>query len=258
MDPKQTSLRANRERGFLASRMFGAVKLGLTRAGAACPLWLLLRLNSVFNYLWVGHWMKSRGFWVARRVNSREEIFAVAAQDIGDREVLYLEFGVYLGDSMTTWSRLLRNPRSHLHGFDSFEGLPESWDLSLNKGFFAVQGAIPVIDDSRVAFFKGWFCETLPHYVLPAHEAVFVNLDADVYSSTKTVLDFLKPHIRRGTYLYFDNFHAREHESKAFDEFLSETGVAFRAVAATRGLRHVLFQCTQSREVVNADGRSET
>lgn len=95
-----------------------------------------------------------------------------------------------------------------------------------------------------MSFFKGWFSETLPQYVLPAHEQPVVNFDADLYSSTRTVLEFLKPHISVGTFLYFDEFQAREHEPKAFDEFLLETGWTFRVVAASRGLTNVLFQRT--------------
>lgn len=214
----------------------------LTRAGAACSFSTLLKLNSTLNYMWVGHWMKSRGFEPLRRVESREQVFEIAAAGIRDREVLYLEFGVYRGVSMKIWSSLLCNPKSHLHGFDSFEGLPETWDLEKGKGYFATGGAMPVIDDSRVSFFKGWFSETLPNYVLPPHERLFVNLDADLYASTKTALDFLRPHIVPGTFLYFDEFQSREHESKAFGEFLSETEWKFRVVAANRGLAHVLFQ----------------
>jgi len=217
-------------------------KQALTLAGATCPLPMLLKLNSALNYLWVGHWMRSRGFRVLKRVSSREQVFEVAADEIREREVLYLEFGVYRGKSMKMWSRLLGNPKSKLHGFDSFLGLPESWDLGAEKGHFAMDGAVPVVEDSRVSFFKGWFTETLSQYVVPPHEQLFVNLDADLYVSTKTALDFLKPHIAVGTYLYFDEFQAREHESKAFDEFLSETGWTFQVVAASRGLTHVLFQ----------------
>jgi hypothetical protein len=226
------------------NRVLGAVKQGLTRVGASCSHATLLRLNSVLNYLWVGHWMKSKGFRVLRRLDSREAVFGIAAQEIRDLNVLYLEFGVYRGSSMEIWSRLLGNPRSNLHGFDSFEGLPESWDLSADKGYFSMDGAVPVSKDSRVSFFKGWFSETLPKYVLPDHERLVVNFDADLYSSTKTVLDFLKPHISVGTYLYFDEFQAREHELKAFDEFLSDTGWLFQVVAASRGLTNVLFQRT--------------
>lgn len=224
------------------NRLLETAKGCLTRAGAACSLATLLKLNSVFNYLWVGHWMNTRGFSVPRRVDSREEVFEVAAAQIRDSQTLYLEFGVYNGASMRIWSRLLLNPRSSLHGFDSFEGLPESWDLSAEKGHFAMGGLVPRIADPRVSFFKGWFNETLPRYILPPHERLFVNFDADLYSSTKTVLDFLKPHISCGTYLYFDEFQAREHESKAFEEFLSETRWTFQVVAASRGLTHVLFQ----------------
>ncbi|HLH43517.1 MAG TPA: TylF/MycF/NovP-related O-methyltransferase [Bryobacteraceae bacterium] len=224
------------------SKTLETAREGLTRAGAACSLSTLKKLNSALNYLWIGHWMKSRGFHVLQRVDSREQVFEVAAKDIAHRQVLYLEFGVYYGDSMRTWSGLLRNPHSRLHGFDSFQGLPESWDLIAGKGAFASGGAIPAIGDPRVSFFKGLFHETLPRYAPPPHERLFVNLDADLYSSTKTVLDFLKPHISPGTYLYFDEFQSREHEPKAFDEFLTETGWNFRLVAANRGLSSVLFQ----------------
>ena len=62
-----------------------------------------------------------------------------------------------------------------------------------------MEGTVPVIEDSRVSFFKGWFSKTLPQYVLPPHERLFVNFDADLYSSTKTALDFLRPHISFGT-----------------------------------------------------------
>jgi len=231
-------------RSNLVNKILESAKEVLTRVGAVCSLPALLKLNSLLNYVWVGHWMKSSGFRILRRVDSREQVFGVAADEIRDHEVLYLEFGVYRGQSMRIWSSLLRNSRSNLHGFDSFEGLPESWDLSAEKGHFAMQGAVPLIDDPRVSFFKGWFTETLPRYVLPTHEQLVVNFDADLYSSTKTVLDFLKPHISPGTYLYFDEFQAREHESKAFKEFLLGTGWTFRVVAASRGLTHVLFQRT--------------
>ena len=38
-----------------------------------------------------------------------------------------------------------------------------------------MDGAAPVIEDSRVSFFKGWFAETLPQYILPPHERLFVR-----------------------------------------------------------------------------------
>jgi hypothetical protein len=60
-----------------------------------------------------------------------------------------------------------------------------------------------------------------------------VNFDADLYSSTK---------VRVGAYLYFDEFNDRHHELRAFDEFLKETGMKFKAVGADQILSHVIFQ----------------
>jgi len=207
-----------------------------------CRLSTVERLDRLLSYLWVGYWIKSKGFVVPPRVDSREQVFSAAAQRIRDQEVLYLEFGVHKGESMKIWSELLRNPGSKLHGFDSFEGIPEAWD-AYRKGSFSTNGRVPVMADQRVKFFKGWFNETLPLYVIPPAERLVVNLDADLYSSTKTVLEFIRHSISAGTLLYFDEFQSRNHELKAFDEFLSETGMEFRIIAASQGLSHIVFEC---------------
>ena len=86
---------------------------------------------------------------------------------------------------MRQWSKLLRNPASTLHGFDSFLGLPHDWTLEGHeRGYFSTEGQVPEIDDPRVRFFVGWFEETLPQYEWPEHEVLVVVLDADLYSST--------------------------------------------------------------------------
>jgi O-methyltransferase len=153
-----------------------------------------------------------------------------------------LEFGVFQGAATLYWSKLLLNPRSKLHGFDSFEGLPERWLPHRPKGHFFTNGVIPLIDDDRVEFFKGWFNETLPDYRCPPHEVLVINLDADLYASTVCVLKALQANIAPGTYIYFDEFNHREHELRAFDEFLIETGWKFLLVGATRTLEHVVFR----------------
>jgi hypothetical protein len=192
------------------TRLRDTLKQAVTQVGAACSLPMPSSIDTALNYLWVGRWMRERGFHVQRRAESREQMFEDIADKISGREVLYLEFGVYGGTSIRYWSQLLRNPRSKLHGFDSFEGLPEAWG-SIDKGHFDKGGSVPEIDDPRVSFFKGWFSDTLPKYKLPSHDILFVTLDADLYSSTKTVLDFIRPHVSPGTYFYFDEFHFRDH-----------------------------------------------
>lgn len=215
----------------------------LTRAGAKCSPRLLWMLDGAVNYLYTGHWFGSRGLSARKFVADRTAIFEVAAQEIADSVVLYLEFGVFYGETMRVWSRLLRNPESKLHGFDSFEGLPETWNPMHRRGQFSLNGTMPRIDDPRVVFFKGWFQETLSRYSLPPHEKLVVSIDCDLYSSAKTVLDFLRPHWQPGTYLYFDEFNHREHEMKAFQEFGEDVRRNFRVAAANRQFSHVLFQC---------------
>jgi hypothetical protein len=78
------------------------------------------------------------------------------AESIADRDVLRLEFGIRKGAPIRQWSRLLRNPRSVLHGFDSFFGLPHDWTLEGHaRGDFSAGGEPPEIHDPRVRFIVG-------------------------------------------------------------------------------------------------------
>jgi hypothetical protein len=215
----------------------------LTRAGEHLSSKTILSLRSALNYLEVGHWMHAHGYRVPKRVRYREELFNLVASEIADRNVLYLEFGVWQGEVTDYWSKLLRNPESKLHGFDSFEGLPEDW-YAITKGGFSVAGQVPQIDDSRVQFFKGWFEETLSRYQFPAHEVLVLNLDADLYSSTRFVLKAVREQIQPGTYLYFDNFNQPAHEVRAFEEFVKESKMTFRLLGASYAFGNVLFQRT--------------
>jgi len=143
---------------------------------------------------------------------------------------------------MRSWSRLLQNPLTSLHGFDSFEGLPEAWDARRPRGTFSRDGALPTFEDTRVVLHKGWFNDTLPGFALPDHERLVLNLDADLYSSTIFVLHTLAKAIRPGTLLIFDEFCDRLHEMKAFDEFLETTRTHFHFLAGTENLEQVVFE----------------
>jgi len=203
---------------------------------------MIYNLDSTVNYLEVGRWMRANGYGAACRVQRREQLFEIVASQVAQSNVLYLEFGVYQGDTIRYWSRLLRNPKSKLHGFDSFEGLPEDWLPQRPKGHFSLQGQIPQIDDPRVQFFPGWFEQTLPHYTLPVHDVLVLNFDADLYSSTIFVLNAIERAIVPGTYIYFDEFNHRSHELRAFREFTERTGKRYSLLGATCCLDQVLFQ----------------
>lgn len=51
-------------------------------------------------------------------------------------------------------------PDQTIHGFDSFEGLPEDWSHVLKGAFGEIKGALP----DNVRLYKGWFEDTLPEW----------------------------------------------------------------------------------------------
>lgn len=224
--------------------MSSVLKYWLTRAGELVSPTTIYNLDATLNYLEVGRWMHANGYDTGRRVERREQLFDIVAAQVAQCDVLYMEFGVYRGDTTRYWSKLLRNPRSKLHGFDSFEGLPENWLPQRPRGHFSLQGQVPVVDDRRIQFFRGWFEQTLAGYTLPEHDVLVLNFDADLYSSTIFVLNALERAIVPGTYLYFDEFNHRFHELRAFSEFTQRTGMRCSLLGATRWLDHVLFQRT--------------
>lgn len=220
-----------------------SLRYWLTRAGEHISGGQMHNLRTTLNYLELGFWMRESGYKMNSRMDKREELFDLVGREVGDREVLYLEFGVHQGRATRYWSKLLTNANSKLHGFDSFEGLPEDWTDTMHRGHFSTGGEIPALDDSRVQFFKGWFNETLPKYDAPDHEVMVVNFDADLYSSTKCIFDHLSSYIVPGTYLYFDEFQFRQDELRAFTEFCSSSNRKFALRGATQLLVNVLFQC---------------
>jgi hypothetical protein len=218
------------------------MKVTLTRVGEWCSAGQVRLLNASLNYLEVGRWLRANGFPTHPRHSTRKELYEAIAGPIASQKVTFLEFGVFEGRSMREWSILLTNPQSQLHGFDSFKGLPEDWQPNLPKGTFDAAGKAPTFDDKRVALHGGYFNETLPTFVVPPHDKLIVNLDADLYSSTIYALNQLKDYFRPGTILIFDEFCDRLHELRAFDEFLSTSGQKYRFCAATRALETVAFE----------------
>lgn len=137
---------------------------------------------------------------------------------------LVLEFGVRFGNSIHMIAGLAKQT---VHGFDSFEGLPDVWHHE-PKGSYTTKGVIPEVP-ANVALHVGWFDATLPKF-LAAHDGPvrLVNIDCDIYSSTRTVLDLLAPRIVAGSVIIFDEYignqHWREDEFKAFQEAVSRYG----------------------------------
>jgi len=152
---------------------------------------------------------------------------------VKDQPVDYLEFGVYRGESISKWSSLNRHPDSRFFGFDSFEGLPEHWRPGQAKGHFDVGGAVPMIDDGRVTFVKGWFDATIPPFVqsFKAQHRLVIHVDADLYSSAMLVLLYFGPFMSKGTLIIFDEFYDRDNEFKALMDWQRISKRNYRIVA---------------------------
>src|ERR1043166_1927611 len=123
---------------------------------------------------------------------TRQELFKFALDGVTVADGLYAEFGVYKGDSINRLARL--RPHQIFHGFDSFEGLPESWTLGARTGAFSVGGRLPAVHNN-VVLVKGHFEQTLSEFISRCDKkaVAFLHVDCDLYSATKIVLDRLAP-----------------------------------------------------------------
>ena len=166
-------------------------------------------------------------FGSAKMVRSQQALLKLALNEVPSKQSgLYLEFGVYQG---TTINLIASTTNDKVHGFDSFEGLPEDWRADFGKGAFKVP-ALPSVR-SNVMLHKGWFSDTLPGFLEKYSGPVsFLHVDCDLYSSTKTVFSALAERLIPGTVIVFDEYFNypgwQEGEYKAFMEFVT-TGRRF-------------------------------
>lgn len=166
-----------------------------------------------------------------------EEALSTTPQD-----GLILEFGVADGASVNHIAELTERK---IHGFDSFEGLPDKWAGTFeHAGKFGRGGTLPSVR-GNVTLHKGWFKDTLPPF-LAAHNAPLslVHIDCDIYASTAEAMSLLEDRFVEGTYILFDEYfnypNWRAHEYKAFREFLDRTGWTYEYIGFTRKNGHVL------------------
>ncbi|RMF96763.1 MAG: hypothetical protein D6734_03280 [Candidatus Schekmanbacteria bacterium] len=178
----------------------------------------------------------------------------------------YLEFGVYSGQSFSLAYNLIRNSflesftpsiwnseedceerkklwnKMKFIAFDSFEGLPTpkgidklSADFKEGKYSNTKENFLKNIKASgvpldKVKVVEGWFEDTLTDETREKENiksASIVHIDSDLYESAVLVLKFIKPLLRDGTIIIFDDwFTFRGNpalgEQRAFFEWLKE------------------------------------
>ncbi len=158
--------------------------------------------------------------------------------------VCYLEFGVASGLSFKWWLATCKDPGSRFYGFDTFEGLPESW------GVFAkgdMHSPIPEVNDARASFYKGIFQDTLNGFIdehrqeLSSHRKL-IHMDADLFSATLFALSQLYPFLQKGDIIMFDEFNVYDHEFMAYRLFTECFYVNLKPISAQNNFYHAAFE----------------
>jgi hypothetical protein len=224
--------------------------------------------KKIVNFAVINEFMKSKkskNFQIIRATNKQipktdsEEIeeFHFIKNILGDdMPIIFLEFGVYEGKSIKNASKIFSHPKSRFIGFDSFEGLPESWGRYHPKGTYDVKGRVPKLNDDRVFFIKRLFQNTLSNFMSDitklnqktqiilnlTNSALVINMDADVFSSTLFCLTKLDPIIKSGTIIRFDEFLSLEDECIAFYDYVRSYYKDFEILAANDDLLHVIIR----------------
>jgi O-methyltransferase len=212
--------------------------------------WLRHPFLGISNTLALSKWMSKQDkhvplndFYVIKRDYARRyNLYASVIEQLGvDQEAVdYLEFGVFEGKSFLWWAATNTNPESRFYGFDTFEGLPESWGTFKQGDMLA---AIPKVEDPRASLYKGLFQDTLPDFLrqtdLRNGKRKIVHMDADLFSSTLFTLTSMAPYLKKGDVLLFDEFNVPNHEFFAYKLFCESYYVKTRLLCAVNNYYQV-------------------
>jgi hypothetical protein len=164
----------------------------------------------------------------AREFTHRGELYRFVCERLGPQPIDLVELGVWRGESIRLWLAAQVHPDSRFFGLDTFEGLPEPWEHLIGrspKGTFSVDGQVPIVADSRVAFRKGLIQNLLKPLLLEmdvSDKPLVVHFDADLYSTTLyalTTLDVLLASTVDSYVAVFDEFSSANDEYRAFEDY---------------------------------------
>lgn len=171
---------------------------------------------------------------VNRLYNSSDELLRECL-GLMSSEGLVVEFGVGGGGTISLIADYIK-PRI-VYGFDWFRGLPEDWDENNGKGKFDRNGEAPKLPDN-VVIIKGLVEDTAREFFDRERKPIaFAHMDLDLYWPTSYALLALIPYIVDGTILNFNEFFGypayREHEAKAFSEFLRFANMKYEIIGTS-------------------------
>jgi len=147
----------------------------------------------------------NEGTLVFRKKNSLWD-YVVSLINASDPDSLFLEYGVYKGESISYFANHL--PKRMFYGFDSFAGLKENW-----TGTPGVKDKTFKIDESEVSvpknveLVKGYFQDTLNDFLNKHRSQIFfIHIDSDTFESARYILENVDNRIAPNTVILFDEF----------------------------------------------------
>lgn len=150
----------------------------------------------------------------------------------------YFEFGVYSGKSFLPWMTRNQHADSRFFGFDTFTGLPETWDENRPAGAFDAKGRFPDTgDDTRAEFHAGIFQHSLHPFLnswsRQDGRKLVMHIDCDIFTGAIYSLFAMEPFLRDGDYVLFDEFKDHNNEFRAWEIFCDSTDLTLEPVMRT-------------------------
>lgn len=192
----------------------------------------------------------------------KRQVLLYCLQNTKDIPGDIIECGVYRAGITLVMADALRSSGSSkiIHGFDSFEGMPEAviqdalptGQIVYHQGVLSTTSLALVKEkkkvfghQDRVVFHKGFFQDTMPGVISPDSRFSFVLIDCDQYAGTKFCLEFLYDRVNPGGMILIDDYFVPENLDTpgvkiAVDEFLqgkSEAGLLGQLALSLYGFK---------------------
>lgn len=200
-------------------------------------------MNSVFKVLEERAWQQSADYAeiymkdaMIFEDETKKDFYQYIKSKVCKDNGLITEFGVHKGYSINILADLF--PFKTIYGFDSFRGLPEDWKgTQFAENHFLINDKPDV--PHNVELIVGWFDNTIEPFLEQHLEPMnLINIDCDIYNSTKTVLDSLTERIITGTIIVFDEYFGynnwQDHEHRAWKDFVLENKIKYKYIAVNQ------------------------
>ena len=157
--------------------------------------------------------------------NTRESVLGEVIKQLPNNYSIF-EFGVAHGH-LTRYLFSIENYNKNYkiisyHGFDTFEGLPQTW-REHGVGAFSNQGKTPTISDTRINWHVGLIDSNfdIDFLLNQKIENCLYIFDLDLLEPTKNALEAIYSHLKECDVVYFDEAFVRD-EFYLIENFLLE------------------------------------